>query len=95
VDDLALGQDGDVVGDGEGGAEILLDQEDREALVAEAGQQAGDLGDHGRGETVGGLVEEQEPGVQQQGSGDGEQLLLAAGELVGAVAALGELGRSS
>jgi hypothetical protein len=61
-------------------------------LVAEAGQQAGDLGDHGRGETVGGLVEEQEPGVQQQGSGDGEQLLLAAGELVGAVAALGELG---
>ena len=57
MDDLALGQDGDVVGDGEGGAEVLLDQEDGQALVTEVGQEAGDLGDHGGGEAVGRLVE--------------------------------------
>ena len=93
MDDLALAHDGDVVGHGEGGAQVLLDQQDREALVAEVGQQAGHPGDHRGGEAVGGLVEQQQARVEQQGAGDGQHLLLPAGELVGAVAAaLGELG---
>jgi hypothetical protein len=56
-------------------------------LVSEVGQQGGDPGHHGRGEAVGGLVEQQQAGVQQESPGDGQHLLLAARQLVGAVAA--------
>jgi hypothetical protein len=50
VDDLALAEHGDLVGDGEGGAQVLLDEMDG----------------HGRGEAVGGLVEQEQPRVEEQ-----------------------------
>jgi hypothetical protein len=76
--DLALAHDRDLVGDGEGGAEVLLDQEDGQALVAEVGEQAGDPGDDRRGEAVGWLVEQEQARVEEQGAGGGQPLLLAA-----------------
>src|SRR5215467_11510594 len=61
--------------------EILLDQQDREALALQLRDRAADLLDDHRRETFGRLVEQQQPRAGAQDAADREHLLLAAGEL--------------
>src|SRR5215469_7401856 len=66
---------------------MLLDQEQSEIILPlqaiEAGEQCVD--DDGR-EPFERLVHQEERGIAHQGAADGEHLLLAAGELIAAVA---------
>src|SRR5271166_6514186 len=70
VDDPAVLHDEEAVGDGRGEAEILLDEQDREALALEFGDRAADLLDYDWGEPLGRLVEHQEPRAGPEDSGD-------------------------
>jgi len=59
--------------------ELLLDEEHREALVAvEAQDDVADLGDDVGLDTLGRLIQDEEPWLQDQRAADGELLLLAA-----------------
>ncbi len=72
-------------------AEVLLDQEDAQALLLELAERLDQHLDDRRREALGGLVHDQQLRVRDQGAADREHLLLAAGELGAAVAlALGE-----
>ena len=72
----------DGVGDVDGHAQVLLDQQHRDlALAGQALQHLGDLLHDHRGQPFGGLVHDQEDRVQEQRAGDGQHLLLAAREL--------------
>ena len=62
-------------------AKILLDQEDGEALLLEHADGLADLLDDDGRQTLGGLVEQQEPGARAQDAADGQHLLLAARKL--------------
>ena len=63
---------------------LCSDEQVREAeLILEIGQQVEDLRLDGDVQGAGGLVADDEPGVQSQGTGDADPLPLAAGELVG------------
>src|SRR6202140_1794221 len=65
--------------------EILLDQEDGDvALVAEPCDGTADILDDRRLDTLGRLVEDEEARPGDEGAGDGELLLLAAGEIAAA-----------
>src|SRR6266849_7107927 len=86
VHDLSVLHDVIAVRDGRGEVKILLDQENGEALRLERADGLADLLDDDRRETLGRLVEQQEPGAGAQDAGDRQHLLLAAGEL-GALAA--------
>ena len=83
----------EAVGDARGEAEVLLDEEDGHAAGLERRQHLADAVDDDRREALGRLVEQQHLDAGAQDAGDGEHLLLAAGEL-GALAgaALGEVG---
>ena len=61
------------------------DQHGGVELVAGETQQVEDFGLHGHVEGSGGLVGEDQPGVEHQRHRDDDALLLAAGELVGIV----------
>jgi hypothetical protein len=68
------------VGNGGGEAEILLDQQHREAALLDRADGAADLlHNHGR-EALGGFVEQQQARAGAQDTGDRQHLLLAAGE---------------
>ncbi len=69
VDDLAVLDDVEAVGDGGGEAEILLHQQDGEALRLEPRDHLADLLDDDRGQTFGRLVQHQEPGARCAGCG--------------------------
>src|SRR6266702_4665583 len=86
VHDLSVLHDVIAVRDGRGEVKILLDQENGEALRLERADGLADLLDDDRRETLGRLVEQQEPRPGAQDAGDRQHLLLAAGEL-GALAA--------
>ncbi len=82
--DLALFYDEDLVGSADGGETVGYDEggaalhEEVEAVL-----------DHGFGlgvEGAGGLVEDEDAGVGEDGAGDGDPLALAAGELDAALA---------
>src|SRR6266481_1025984 len=61
--------------------EVLLDQQDREAFGLEPPDRRADLlDDHGR-QSLGRLVQQQEPGARAEDAPDGQHLLLAAREL--------------
>ena len=82
--ELALVHDHDPVGEAHGLLLVVGDEDDRDAQVALDLLQLlahllADLGVQG-GE---GLVEKQQGGLQEQGAGNGDTLLLAAGELAG------------
>ncbi len=66
---------------------MLLDDHGGHAFAHDADEGGEEFVDDDRGEAFGGLVEQEETGVEDQGAGDGEHLLLAAGELVAHVAA--------
>src|SRR3954465_6450831 len=89
--DLALRQNHRLVGDAREGAEILVDDARRDAFGADLRDSAPDLlGDQGR-QPLRRLVDEDQVGVGHERAADRQHLLLAAGELVAAVAApLGE-----
>jgi hypothetical protein len=71
-----------VVGDRADQVQVVTEQHDGDAGVGEAAQFRGDLGAVQAVLTGGGFVRHEQPGVGQQGVGDDEALLLAAGELV-------------
>src|SRR5690606_21002417 len=82
-DDLAAGAHVAAGGDLEGGAGVLLDEQEGGALADELLELADDLADREGCQAEGGLVEEQHLGAAHQGAGDDEDLLLAAGEGAG------------
>ena len=61
--------------------QVLLDQQDRQALALEALDHPADLADEQRRQTLRRLVHQEQVGVGHQRAGDGQHLLLAAGEL--------------
>ena len=62
----------------------MADDDDAAAVFGgEAAQEPGDLASVSGVEVGGGFVGEQDGGVVGEGAGDGDALLLAAGELVG------------
>ena len=72
-------------------AEVLLDQQNREALLRELLERLDQVLDDRRREALGGLVHHEERRVGEQSAADREHLLLTAGELCAAVSlALGE-----
>ena len=93
--DPAVHHDRDLLGDGRCDRNILLDEQDRDLVfLRQGGQQLLHLVDDHRGEPFGRFVEHQQFRVLEQSPGDGEHLLLAAGELATAVAAaLGQAGK--
>ena len=86
--DAPVHHHGDVVGDVERHAEVLLDQQHRDvAVVGKRLQHADDLLDDDRRQTFRRLVHHQHPRVEQQRTRDREHLLLASGQLRAAIAA--------
>ena len=86
VDDASVLHDVIAIGYGGGETEILLDQEDGEALRLEGADGTADLLHDDRRQAFGRFVEQQQPRAGAQDSCDRQHLLLAAGEL-GALAA--------
>ena len=85
-DDLALGQDRRTVGEAGEGAEILVDDDRRDALGSDALDGTPDLGRDERRKSFGRLVEDDIAGWSSAPD-RWQHLLLAAGELVAAVVA--------
>ena len=84
LDDLAEVHDRDAVGDLAHGLEVVADQQVAEvALALDAAQQAEDLPADGDVEGSGGLVEQQDAGLDGQCPRDADALALAAAELAG------------
>ena len=91
--DHALEDDGREVGDGERGAGELLHEEDRQAPCRELADLVVQLRDHDRRQAHGQLVEQQQLRSGGERPGQGEHLLLTAGQRPGQLlAAHGELG---
>src|SRR6516165_11302447 len=86
VDDAAVLDDVMAVGQGRGEMKILLDQEDREAVLLQPANYSADLLHDYRSEALGRLVEQQQGGAGPQHPADRQHLLFAARKL-GALAA--------
>src|SRR5258708_9607038 len=86
MNDLAVVEYVDVIGDLEAHAHVLLDEENRDALVAHPRDDAEDLADDERRQTLRRLVEDQELGVEEHGAADPPHLPVAARELAAAIA---------
>jgi hypothetical protein len=84
--DLAAVEQVDVVGQGQGPGDVLLDQEEACPLVGDAAEELEDLVDDLGSEAHGDLVEEHDLGVGDVGAGQGQHLLLAAGQGSGRLA---------
>ena len=85
--DAAIDHDRHLVGDGGGNADVLLDHQDVDiAFLAQLDEHVGQLRDDDRGQALGRLVHDQQTGIEQKGAGDGQHLLLAAGQLAAVVA---------
>src|SRR5215470_789535 len=86
VDDLAAAQDVGAIGHGESEGEVLLHEEDGQSLALELADHPPHLAHEEGSQPLRGLVEEEEVGIAHERAPDGQHLLLAARELVGAVA---------
>src|SRR5215472_10983945 len=86
VDDLATAQDVGAVGHGESEGEVLLHEEDGQSLALELADHPPHVAHEKGGQPLRGLVEEEEVGIAHERAPDGQHLLLAARELVRAVA---------
>src|SRR6185295_17948250 len=84
-DDPALLEDDGVVGVGEHGVRVAVDDQRRDAAGANRRDRPPDLGDDERCEPFGRLVEDQQQRIGEQRAADREHLLLAARELLAAV----------
>ena len=93
LDDAAVVEPGDRVGDLEDGVHLVGDEHDRQVqVVAQLAQQLDDRGGRRRVEPGGRLVGQQHRRPQGERAGDADPLALAAGELERVVA--GALGRA-
>src|SRR5262245_32023300 len=81
VDNAPMLHDVVAIRDGRCPAKVLLDQQDREALLLERLYGLPDLLNDDGGKPLGRLVEQQQPGAGAQNATDGKHLLLAAGKL--------------
>ena len=72
------------VGDGQRQRGHLVDQQDGHAVVAQFGEHVEQFVDHRRRQAERRLVEQQDARLRHQAAGDGQHLLLAAGEKPGA-----------
>src|SRR5438034_822915 len=83
------------IADAEGDARVLLDEQDGDAEPHELADHVPDVADERGREPLGGLVHQDEPRARHHHAGDGEHLLLAAGQrlrrLVDALAEAGEM----
>ena len=85
--DPPVHHDGDLFCHRAGHADVLFDNQHLDvAFFGQAKQHLLDLGDNDRREAFRGLVHDQETGVGQQGAGDRQHLLFAAGKLSAAIA---------
>ncbi len=75
ADEFAVAQDGDAVGEGVNLVEKMGDEDDGEALVAQAAHDGEELLDLALVEGGGGLVEDEHARVDVGGAGDGDELL--------------------
>ena len=80
-DDPAAVEHDDIVGDGEDELGVLLDQEDRQALLLEPADRRHHLGDDLRRQALRRLVHQQDARVRHERAADREHLLLAAREI--------------
>src|SRR5690625_3205030 len=85
-DKFAAPDDADMIGKRGRKAEILLDQQDREAERAKLGQGGMNLADDDGRKPLGRLVQDKKTRVHQKRPRNGQHLLLAAGKLVAAIA---------
>src|SRR5699024_3451983 len=82
LDDPAVMHDGDGVGDEADGADVVGDEHQAQPQLAlEVGEQVQHLGPDGDVQSAGGLVGDDDLGLQGEGAGDRDALALAAGEL--------------
>ncbi len=82
---LALDEDDDAIGDLGDGGHGLVDHDRGDARFAHEAHDAPDLVADDGCEPLRGFIEDEEARVRQQGTADGQHLLLAAGQLVAAV----------
>src|SRR5215469_3831509 len=95
VDNLPVLDDVMAVGEGRGEVKVLLDQQDREALLPKPADHPADLLHDYRREALGRLVQQQHGRAGAQHSADRQHLLLAARELGPlAAAAFPEIGEN-
>jgi len=80
LDDLALVDERDVVGDLAGELQLVRHHDHRPSFLCEIAHEAQDLPDQFRVEGRGRLVEEQQLGSQREGADDPDTLLLPAGQ---------------
>jgi len=90
LDDMAIPHHQHLIGQRADHAQIMADEDIGEAVtLLQVAQQIDDLGLHRHVERRGRLVQDDEPGLQDQGAGDGDPLALAAGEFMGIAEAAG------
>lgn len=81
--DAGMPDEGDVIGDASGEAHLVGGEDEVAAFGTEFGDEVEHFGGHFGVEGGGGFVEEEEPGFDGDGAGDGDALFLATGELGG------------
>ena len=81
-DDDTVGHKDDLVGDVAGEGHFVSDDHHRDVEVLQGLDDLQDFAGELRVEGAGRLIEEKHLRVQRQGAGDGDTLLLSAGELV-------------
>ncbi len=62
------------------GADVLVDQQNRQAALLQPLQARPDLRPHERRQSLRGLVEDEQRGIRHEGASDRQHLLLAAGQ---------------
>ena len=92
--DAAPLDDGVAVGQGDQAIDVFVHHQDGLPGLAQVRQAGPDFFPYQGRQAFGGLVEDKQPGIGDQGTADGEHLLLAAGKLVAEIARpLGEAGK--
>ena len=79
-DDAAVGQKGDLVGNGTGEVHRVGHEDESAAFGFEVGDDLQDLGGHFRVQRGGGFIEKEKSGMDGHRAGDGDTLSLSAGE---------------
>jgi hypothetical protein len=86
--DVAVVEHIDAVRETKGNTDVLLHDQDGAPLGSKFAADGDEIADDERSEALEGFVEQNYLGVADEGAGDGELLLLAAGELTAARAAV-------
>src|SRR5260221_13233930 len=78
--DLSLAEQGNLVGEGQGKGEVLLDQQYGQPVLLETREHGLDLGDDERCEAFGRLIEQEKARIGEERARHGKHLLFAARE---------------